>query len=343
LVSAALIAVANSNESIEDAEAQRGNGVNLSILPLCHAMGFTVVIIFLYAAWMLVMFDSFDPTEVMEAIEYYRVTIFVGVPVMFQMMINHPDFTERDLSSLESIVSGSAALAPELANKWENVVGSKVAQGYGLTETSAISHGSAIWLPEIRPESIGVPVYDTDSIIVNPDTLEEVKQGEVGEILIKGPTVMKGYWKKPEATKRDLVNGWLRTGDLGRMDENGYFYIEGRTKDMIKYKSYKVMAREVEEKLMEHPAILEVGVVGVPDPNIGETIKAFIVLKKDYRDKGITDRDIIEWSKERMAGHKYPRQVEFIKLLPRTAVGKIFRRKLRELELEKQEKPLAPL
>ncbi len=343
LVSAALIAIATSNESIEEADALRGKGVNLSILPLCHAMGFTVAIIFLYAAWMLIMLDSFDPAEVMKAIEYYRVTIFVGVPVMFQMMINHPDFTERDLSSLDSVVSGSAALAPELANKWEKIVGNKVSQGYGLTETSAISHSSAIWLPEIRPESIGVPVYDTDSIIVNPDTLEELKQGEVGEILIKGPTVMKGYWKKPEATKKDIVNGWLRTGDLGRMDEDGYFYIEGRTKDMIKYKGYKIMPKEVEEKLMEHPAILEVGVVGVPDPNIGETIKAFVILKKDYRDKGITDREIIEWAKERMAGYKYPRQVEFMNSLPRTAVGKIFRRKLRDMELEKQQKTLAPL
>ncbi len=343
LVYAALIAIAISNESIEEANAQRGNGVNLSILPLCHAMGFTIVIIFLYAAWMLIMMDSFKPAEVMEAIEHYRVKIFVGVPVMFQMMINHPDFTERDLSSLEAVVSGSAALAPELANKWEKIVGSKVSQGYGLTETSAISHSSATWLPEIRPESIGVPVYDTDSIIVNPDTLEELKQGEVGEILIKGPTVMKGYWKKPDATKRDVVNGWLRTGDLGRMDEDGYFYIEGRTKDMIKYKSYKIMPREVEEKLFEHQAILEAGVVGIPDPNIGETIKAFVVLKSDYRDKGITEREIIEWAKERMAGYKYPRQVEFMNSLPRTAVGKIFRRKLRDMELEKQQKSLAPL
>ncbi|MHA1256282.1 MAG: AMP-binding protein [Promethearchaeota archaeon] len=335
LVSAALIAVT--------APLPKGKGVNLSILPLCHSMGFTVVTIFLHAAWMLIMFDSFDPDEVMEAIEEYQVPTFVGVPVMYQMIINHPDFTERDLSSLEDAVSGSAALAPELARKWEEIVGIKVAQGYGLTETSAISHGSPAWLPEIKPESIGVPRYNTDSIIVNPDTLEEVKQGEVGEILIKGPQVMQGYWKNPEATKKDIVNGWLRTGDLGRLDEDGYFYIEGRTKEMVKYKGYKIMPREVEEKLMEHPAILEVGVAGIPDPNIGETIKAWVVLKEDYRDKGITERDIIEWSKERMAGYKYPRQVEFIKELPRTAVGKIFRRKLLEMESEKKEKPIAPV
>jgi long-chain acyl-CoA synthetase len=296
----------------------------------------------LYAAWMFVMFD-FNPSEVLEAIEHYKINLFAGVPVMFQMLINSPEFTERDLSSIEIAASGSAALAPELAKKWEEVVGIKVSQGYGLTEGTAFTHGAAPWMPEIRPESIGVPDPDTDCKIVNPDTLEELKPGEVGEMLIRGPQVMKGYWNRPEATKRDIVDGWLRTGDLARMDEDGYFYIEGRTKDMIKYKSYKVMPKEVEAKLMEHPGILEVGVAGVPDPNIGETIKAWVVLKKEYRDKGITERDIIEWSKDKLAGYKYPRQVEFIKTLPRTTIGKPFRRKLREMELEKKEKPLAPL
>jgi len=342
LVYNALQAIIATNNTIEEADATRGKEVNLSILPLCHAMGFTILNIMLYAAWMLVMIP-FDPAEVMKAIEHYRINILVAVPVMYQMIINHPDFTERDLSGLESAASGSAALAPDLARRWEDVVGFKVSQAYGLTEVTMMSHGSLSWLPEIISESIGIPVIDTDVIIANPETLEELKQGEVGEILIKGPQVMKGYWKRPEATKQDIVNGWLRTGDLGRMDDNGYFYIEGRTKDMIKYKSYKIMSKEVEEKLMDHPAILEVGVVGVPDPNIGETIKAFVVLNKEYRDKGITDREIIEWSKDKLAAYKYPRQVEFIKSLPRTAVGKIFRRKLREMELEKKEKPVTPI
>lgn len=333
LVSAILLANAVSFKSYEEAEASRGKGVSLSVLPLCHAMGFTAVIVFLYRAWTIVSFD-FYPSEVLKAIEYYRATLFLGVPVMFQMLINSPEFTERDLSSLETIVSGSAALAPELAHKWEAVVGVKVAQGYGLTETTAISHVSAPWLPEIRSESIGVPIIDTDSKIVNPDTLEELKLGEIGEILIKGPTVMKGYWNNPEATKRDLVDGWLRTGDLGRMDSDGYFYIEGRTKDVIKYKGYKVMPKEVEIKIMEHPAVLEVGVVGVLDPTIGETIKAFIVLKKEFRNGEITEQDIIEWTKEKLARYKYPRKVKFIKSLPRTTIGKPFRKKLREMELQ---------
>lgn len=335
LISDVLSLIFNSDEPREELEALWGTAVILSILPLCHTFGFTVVIIAMFAAAMLLMFASFDPAEILEAIEYYRIQLFVGVPVMYQMLINCPDFTERDLSSIESSASGSAALPPELNKKWEQVVGIKVGQGFGLTEASPITHTAAGWMPEIKPESIGVPIVDTDAIIVGPDTLEELPPNEIGELLIRGPQIMKGYWKNPEATKQDIVNGWLRTGDLARMDEDGYFYIEGRTKDMIKYKGYKVMSREVEEKLFEHPAILEAGVVGVPDPNIGETIKAFVVLKKEYRDKGITERDIIEWAKERLAAYKYPRQVQILRSLPRTAVGKIFRRKLREMEVKK--------
>ena len=320
----------------EELEENIGNGVGLSILPLCHVFGFEIMICTFYLAPMMVMFDSFNPAEILEAIEFYKIKLFVGVPVMFQMLINHPDFTERDLSCIERTASGSAALAPELADRWEKIVGTKVGQGFGMTETSSFSHTAAGWMPETIPASIGVPIIDTDAKIVNPDNLEELPPNEVGELLIKGPQIMKGYWKNPEATKKDIIDGWLRTGDLARMDERGYFYIEGRTKDMIKYKGYKVMAREVEEKLMEHPAILEAGAIGVPDPNIGETINAFVVLKSEYRDGKVSESDIINWAKEKLAGYKYPRKVEFLRSLPRTAVGKIFRRKLREMESEKQ-------
>jgi long-chain acyl-CoA synthetase len=317
------------NGEPEEGEDQFGKSVALAVLPLCHTFGFEVLIAALFGAAMLVMFSSFNASEVLEAIEYYKVTNYVGVPVMFQMLINDPDFTERDLSSLEEANSGSAALAPELAKKWEAVVGTKVGQGFGLTETSPITHMPAKWMPEIRSESIGVPIIDTDCKIVDPETLQEIEPGKVGELLIKGPQVMKGYWKQLEETKKTIINGWLRTGDLGWMDEQGYFYIAGRTKDIIKYKGYKVMPKEVEEKLVEHPAVLEAGVVSAPDPNIGETIKAYIALKPEYKDK-ITEKDIVEWAKERLAAYKYPRQIEFVNVLPRTAVGKIFRRKLRE-------------
>ncbi|MFW9785294.1 MAG: AMP-binding protein [Candidatus Heimdallarchaeota archaeon] len=316
-------------------ESPYGIAVNLSILPLCHSFGFQVVLIYMHLAAMLVMFAQFNPSEVLEAIEYYRITGFVGVPVMFQMIVNSPDFTERDLSSIESAGSGSAALPLEVSKKWQEVTGVQPSQGFGLTETSPITHVAATWMPKVISESIGVPIIDTDAKIVNPDTLEELPIGEIGELLIKGPQVMKGYWKRPEETEKTIINGWLRTGDLARMNEEGYFFIEGRTKDMIKYKGYKVMPKEVEEKLYEHPAVLEAGVVPAPDPNIGETIKAYIVLKPDYKDK-TTERDIIEWAKEKLAGYKYPRQVEFMNVLPRTAVGKVFRRKLREKAFEEK-------
>ncbi len=312
----------------------------LQILPLCHAMGFAGFIRSLCLAIHMVML-RFEPSKVLEAIESYKIRFFGAVPAMYQMLVNCPDFTKRDISSLLGASSGSAALSPEINKKWEQVTGLKVGQGYGLTETSPFTHGNAAWMPKVKRRSIGAPAIDTDSIIVNTVTLEEEKIGEVGEIWIRGPQIMKGYWKRPEATSNVLVkrkdgNVWLRTGDLGRIDEDGFFYIEGRSKDMIKYKGYKILPVEVEYKLVEHSAILEAGVVAAPDPNIGETIKAFVVLKEEYRGNDISERDIIEWCKERMAGYKYPRIVEFIDELPRTPVRKIDRKKLREMELKTQ-------
>jgi long-chain acyl-CoA synthetase len=334
LVSDAVCTIQNMRESREEDTDIYGTSVSLTVLPICHSFGFQVLIITSFIASMLVMFQSFNASEVLEAIEYYKCNTFTGVPVMFQMLVNSPDFAERDLSSLESATSGSATLATEINRKWEQVTGFKVGQGFGLTETSPVTHHQPKWLPETIPESIGVPIVDTDAKIVNPDTLEELPIGEIGELLLKGPQVMKGYWKNPEATAATFVGDWLRTGDLARMDELGYFYIEGRTKDMIKYKGYKVMPKEIEEKLYEHPAVLEAGVVSAPDPNIGETIKAYIALKPEYQGK-VTEKDIIEWSKEKMAAYKYPRLVEFVTVLPRTTVGKIFRRKLRERAIKK--------
>ncbi|MHA1526566.1 MAG: class I adenylate-forming enzyme family protein, partial [Promethearchaeota archaeon] len=335
LVSAVLSVLYNQPISVEERESMSGKRTMMAVAPMCHIQGYLTLCIVLRAAMMVLMLGRFDPGEILETIEDYKISTFGGLPVMYQMIINHPDFRRRDLSSITSSISGGAALAPELARIWHEVVGSEVGQGYGLTESAGMGNNLAPWMPRgIVAESVSVPIVDMDLKIVNPDTLDELPPGEVGEMLLRGPLIMKGYWKNPEATAKDLVDGWLRTGDLGKMDEDGYFYIEGRSKDMVKYKGYKVMPKEVEIKLMEHPAILEAGVVGVPDPNIGETIKAFIVLKKEDIGK-VTEQEIIEWSKEKLAGYKWPRKVEFINSLPRTGVGKIKRRKLREMELEK--------
>lgn len=308
-----------------------GREATLTVLPLCHTFGFTVSIVSLIVGSMMIMMGDFNPTKVMKLVQDYKIRLFTGVPVMFQMLVNHPDFHKYDLSSIEGSISGSAALSLEIAQKWaEGTNDIKVAQGFGLTEASPVTHMQTAWLPEIRPDSVGIPLLNTDAKIIDPETFKELTPGKIGELLIRGPQVMKGYWNNSEATKK-IINedNWLRTGDLARIDQDGYFYIEGRIKDIIKYKGYKVMPKEVEEKLEEHPAISSAGVIGVPDPDIGETIKAFIVLEKEYTGK-ISEKDIIEWAKENMAGYKYPRQIQFIQVLPRTAIGKIHRLALKK-------------
>jgi long-chain acyl-CoA synthetase len=200
-----------------------------------------------------------------------------------------------------------------------------------LSESSPTTHINSSWL-DVGGDSIGVPVVDTDVRIVDPEDLAtDLPIGQVGEMIIRGPQVMQGYWNNPEKTRQTLVDGWLHTGDLAYMDENGCFYIAGRHSDMIKYKGYKVLPDEVEDSLYKHPAVLECAVIGVPDPEIGETIKAFIVLRPEFRGK-VTEDDIREWAKKEMAGYKWPRVIEFIDQVPRTAVGKVFRRTLKERE-----------
>jgi len=314
--------------------AEEGRVSCITVLPMCHSFGFTQSQLYMAQKALMILYAGFDPEQIMRAVELYRTENFVGIPLMFQVLINHPNFGKYDLSSLYRVISGAAPLPEELVKKWKEVVGSDVGQGYGLSEASPSTHMKPTWLPQ-RGVSIGIPLMDTDAKIVDVDTGEELPPGEVGELLVRGSQVMKGYWKKPEKTREVITeDGWLRTGDLAYMDEDGYFYIAGRQKDIIKYKGYKVLPDEVEDKLYSHPAILECAVVGVPDPEIGETIKAFVVLREEYKGK-ITEQDIIDWAKKEMAGYKWPRKVEFIDKLPRTAIGKVLRRALRERETTK--------
>jgi len=318
----------------------RGTRRSLTINPLCHAMGF-IVLNFCAIGAIELLILKIDPGFLLKTIEEYKVQTFSSVPMVFNMLINHPTFKSTDLSSLELIGSGSAPLPHNLAVKWEEHTGQKVFNGYGCTEVTAISHGCVFW-EEINPKSIGFPVLDVDAKIVDPpDYITELKPGEQGELLVRGPQVMKGYWKNPEATKDVLIedeNGkiWLRTGDLGVMDENGFFFIVGRSKEQIKYKGYRILPADVEDSLYDHPAILDCGVIGVPDEasGVGERVKAFIKLKSEHSGK-VTEQDIINWAKENMAGYKYPRMVEFINNIPKTTVGKTRRRVLLERELQK--------
>jgi len=313
-----------------------GRGVSLTVLPICHAFGFTMATIAIYTGTMMVMFDRFDPQEALEAIEKYKITSFQGVPTMYVMLVNHPDIQKYDLSSLQMCGSGAGALPPEVAKRWKALTGVTMSQGYGLTESSCVTHTNpSLWSPGmINIESVGIPIMDTDAVIVDPETGKELPLGEEGELVVRGPQVMKGYWKHPEMTGEVLKGGWLHTGDIAKMDEEGYFYIVGRLKEMIKYKGYRLFPFEIEEKLYEHPAIQECAVIGVPDPVAGENVKAFIVLKGEYEGK-VTEEDIISWAKKNIAPHKYPRIVEFRGTLPKTPVGKVFRRLLREEETAK--------
>ncbi|MBW1983090.1 MAG: AMP-binding protein [Deltaproteobacteria bacterium] len=317
-----------------DAPDEEGKVSCITVLPMCHAFGFSQVQLYVAQKIMMILFSGFNPEQIMKAIEMYKTENFIGIPLMFQVLINDPSFEKYDLSSLSRVISGAAPLPQELLRKWKDTVGSDVGQGYGLSEASPTIHMKPSWLPQVG-ESIGIPVVDTDVKIIDPaNPSEELPPGEIGELIAKGPQIMKGYWKNPEKTGQTIKDGWLHTGDLAYMDEKGYFYISGRRNDMIKYKGYKVLPDEVEDHMYEHPAVLECAVIGVPDPEIGETIKAFVVIKEEYKEK-ISETELKDWAKNEMAGYKWPRIIEFIDQIPRTAIGKVSRKELRELEEKK--------
>ncbi len=221
----------------------------------------------------------------------------------------------------------------EVRREFEKLTGGKLVEGYGLTETSPITHANPLTEGGLVKECIGIPMPDTDAKIVDVETgTKEVAQGETGELAVRGPQVMKGYWGKPEETAEMLRGEWLYTGDIATMDEDGYFYIVDRKKDMIIAGGYNVYPREIEEVLFEHPAVEEACAVGIPDPVRGETVKAFVVLKAGAT---ATDKELIAFCKERLAAFKVPKMVEFRKELPKTLVGKVLRRALREEEAAK--------
>ncbi|MDD1778143.1 MAG: AMP-binding protein [Candidatus Helarchaeota archaeon] len=315
--------------------AIRGHWTNLAILPLAHIYGLLMAMTTSLHGYMNII-ASFEPLKILQIIDKYKVEVFSAIPTMCVFIANHPDFSKYDISSLQLVTSAASALAPATARAWEQA-GVKVVQGYGCTELSPASHLQPIeWCKTIET-SIGIPIPDTDAKIADPvDPSKELELGQEGELLIRGPQVMKGYWRKPDATAAVFYNGWLRTGDIAKMDENGYFYIVGRTKEQIKYKGYRILPAEVENMLFEHPAVLECAVIGLPQADVGETIKAFIKLRPEYKGK-VTEQDIINWAKEEMAGYKWPRIVEFIETIPKTTVGKVFRRQLLERELKKAE------
>jgi long-chain acyl-CoA synthetase len=249
-------------------------------------------------------------------------------------LLYHPDIKDYDLTSIRACLSGAAPLPEAVMWNFEELTGANVVEGYGLTETSPVTHVNPFTPGGKRPGSIGFPIADTDAKIFDPtDGEKELPQGEEGEIGLKGPQVMKGYWKKPEETKNVFNSmGFFLTGDIGLIDEDGYFFITGRKKDMIDVSGLKVYPREVEELIIEHPAVQEVAVVGAPHMIRGETVMAFIVL---HDDETASEEEIIEFCKGEIARYKIPRAVKFIDELPKSAIGKVLHRELRDMVWKK--------
>jgi long-chain acyl-CoA synthetase len=304
---------------------------HVNILPLYHIYGMTVTMNNAIAsAGTLLLIPKFEAEDVLKGIQKYRATLFSGVPTLYSMLINHPDISKYDLSSVKFCISGAAPLPPEVQRRFMELTGGVLVEGYGLTESSPVTHANPLdkTMKTVKIGSIGLTWPDTQAKIVDEETgLRELKVGENGELIVKGPQVMKGYWNRPEETADVLRNGWLYTGDLGRYDEDGYFYIADRKKDLIKYKGYSVYPREIEDVIYEHPGVKLCAVIGKPDDLSGEIPKAYVVCKDGTE---ATEEELIEFVRERLAPYKRIREVEFRDELPLTPTGKVLRRSLRE-------------
>jgi long-chain acyl-CoA synthetase len=312
----------------------KGTESILGILPFFHVYGMTTVMnLAVVQAYKMILLPRFDAETTLKTIEKLRPTLFPGAPTIYIALLNHPNLSRYDLSSIKVCISGSAPLPMEVQEKFEKVTGGKLIEGYGLTEASPVTHSNFVWDGKRVKGSIGVPWPDTEAKIISLETGEEAKVNEIGELVVRGPQVMKGYWNQPHETENVLRDGWLYTGDVGYMDERGYFYIVDRKKDMIIASGYNIYPREVEEVLYEHPKVQEAVVVGVPHEYRGETVKAFVVLKQGEQ---CTEEELDQFMRSRLAAYKVPRIYEFRKELPKTAVGKILRRALLEEEMKKE-------
>ena len=270
-----------------------------------------------------------DMPGFVKEISKFKFNLLTGVNTMFAGLLNTPGFSDIDFSALRVVVGGGMAVQPAVARQWHDVTGKPIVQGYGLTETSPAAVCNTI--EDDFSGSIGLPIPSTEAMIVGDDG-NELPVGEIGEICIKGPQVMEGYWQRPADTAEVMLpGGWLRTGDIGRMDERGFIFIEDRKKDMILVSGFNVYPNEVENVIVEMEGVLEAAAIGVPDEKSGEIVKIFAVLT----DPNITEKDVIEHCRENLTGYKRPKQVEFRDELPKTNVGKILRRALREEELSK--------
>jgi long-chain acyl-CoA synthetase len=306
--------------------------VFLGGIPLFHSYGMTMVMnLAIACAGAIVLLPRFTMKDVLRAIARFRPTVFPAVPTIYNAIAHHQLATRYDLRSIRVCISGAAPLPLEVMEAFEGVTGARLVEGYGLTETSPVTHCNPIY-GERRVGSIGLPVPSTDARIVDSDSGKVLSVGEVGELTVRGPQVMAGYWARPEETADMIREGWLYTGDMARMDEDGYFYIVDRKKDIILTGGYSVFPREVEEALYESEKVREVLVVGIPDKHMGEIVKAYVVLQPDIE---ATEADLRAFAAERLANYKVPTRIEFRESLPKSAVGKYLRRELVAEEMER--------
>jgi long-chain acyl-CoA synthetase len=301
-----------------------GDVVTLGALPLFHSFGQTCGMnATLAAGGTLSLIPRFDPGKALEIIERDKVNLFQGVPTMYSALLHHEGHEKFDTATLELCVSGGSAMPVELMRSFEDAFGCKILEGYGLSESSPVASFNR---PdrERKPGSIGIPIEGVEMKVVDDDG-NEVPQGEVGEIVIRGHNVMKGYWNKPDETGDTLIDGWLHTGDIAKIDEDGYFFIVDRKKDLIIRGGYNVYPREIEEVLYEHPAVREAAVIGVKDDKLGEEVGAAVALKDGEEASAQELRDFV---KEQVAAYKYPRRVWFVDDLPKGPTGKILKREI---------------
>ncbi|MBS4020985.1 MAG: AMP-binding protein [Dethiobacter sp.] len=313
---------------------EMGKEVFPAYLPLYHAYGQMVVMLGgITTGATMVIFTTPDIDSILDSIERYGVTIFFGVPTFYEYLKEYDKTSRVNWRKMKLLVCGADTLHERTAKEWERRTGSRITEGYGQTESGGVSMANPVHKP--KQGSIGIPITNITAAILHPDENEFLPPGEVGEISINGVNVATGYWRKPEASAEVFTEfggqKWMRTGDMGYMDEEGYFYFVDRKRDLIKYKGYSVFARDVEEVLYSHPHIRAAGVVGIPDPRVGQLVKAYVVLQPEARGK-ISEEEIIQFCQERLSHYKVPRIVEFQGELPKTDVGKVSRRELREQE-----------
>ena len=312
---------------------QEGKETIIAYLPFYHIYGQSVVMMGgLSQGYTQVLLTTPDPDDILEAIQNHKATLFYSVPALYEHLIDYEKTNRVNWKRIKVLISGADALLEDTARGWEKRTGAQIYEGWGMTETTSV--GIVSPYGRAKTGSFGVPMPGCVGAIVDAeDSSKFLPIGEVGELVFKGPTVVKGYWGKPEATHEMFVDidgeTWLRTGDLASMDEEGYFYFYDRKRDMIKYKGLAVFAREVEEIITSHPQVKEAGVIGVPDPDVGERVKAIVVLEREARGR-VSEEEIMRYAAEKLAHYKVPKIIEFRGEVPKTDVGKVSRRELRE-------------